>query len=155
MPYRNSASFGKSIELIVFDKLLRRGFEVYLPLVDDQEIDCVVRREVSGKPVYLDIQIKARSKECKPRGSGSFSYLKVRKPRPNFFYIFYVGHADCYWVMPSTELIKQANKVKTGKHKGEYKIDFTNWSEKTGLTKPKPCFAKYQGDFDLLRKYEG
>ena len=57
--------------------------------------------------------------------------------------------------MPSTELIKQANKVKTGKHKGEYKIDFTNWSEKTGLTKPKPCFAKYQGDFDLLRKYEG
>lgn len=143
------------MEFVVIAELLRRGFDVYLTLVDDQEIDCVVRQEISGKPVYLDIQIKARSKECKARSGGSFGPLKVWKPRPNFFYIFYVGHADCYWVMPSTELARQAHKRKTGKDKGKYDINFTNWSKKTGLPKPNPRFAKYEGNFDLLRKYEG
>ena len=143
------------MELVVFAELLRRGFDVYWPLVDDQEIDCVVRQEVSGDPVYLDIQIKARSKECIPQDAGLFSSLKVQAPRPNFFFIFYSEHADCYWVLPSTDLIEEAKQYKTGEHKGEYKISFTNWSEKTGLTKPRPRFNKYQGNFDLLSKYEG
>lgn len=60
--YRHTASFGKRQEFIAIAELLRRGFDVYQTLVDDQQIDCVIRKEVSGNPVYLDIQIKARSK---------------------------------------------------------------------------------------------
>ena len=42
-PFRNSASFGKRQEMVVFGELLRRGYDVYLTLVDDQQIDCIVR----------------------------------------------------------------------------------------------------------------
>lgn len=85
MSFRSSASFGKRQEFIAIAELLRRGFDVYLTLVDDQQIDCVVRKEVSGEPVYMDIQIKARSKQCNPKNAGRFAALEVRNPRPNFF----------------------------------------------------------------------
>ncbi len=153
--FRSSASFGKRQEFVAIAEMLRRGLDVYLTLVDDQQIDCVVRKEVSGKPVYLDIQIKARSKDCKPSGAGTFAALEVRKPRPNFFYVFYSEQADTYWVLPSTELIQEANQNKNGKHRGKYRIVFTNASRKTGLVKPRPRFEKYENRFDLLGDYEG
>lgn len=155
MTFRSSASFGKRQEFVAIAEMLRRGFDVYLTLVDDQQIDCVVRKEVSGEPVYLDIQIKARSKECNPRNAGTFAALEVRKPRPNFFFIFYSEQADCYWVLPSTELIEEANQNKSGKNAGKYRIVFTNLSRKTGLVTPRPRFEKYQDNFNILRDYEG
>lgn len=155
MTFRSSASFGKRQEFVAIAEMLRRGFDVYLTLVDDQQIDCVVRKEVSGEPVYLDIQIKARSKECNPQNAGTFAAMEVRKPRPNFFFIFYSEQADCYWVLPSLELIEEANQNKTGKNLGKYRIVFTNLSRKTGLVTPRPRFEKYQDNFNLLRDYEG
>lgn len=65
MAYRDAASFGKRQEYTAISELLRRQFDVYMTLVDDQGIDCVIRREYDGKLDYLDIQIKARSKQCK------------------------------------------------------------------------------------------
>ena len=62
MKYRDTASFGKRQEYSVVAELLKRGFDVYMTLVDDQGIDCIIRLN-SGR--YLDIQIKARSKEVK------------------------------------------------------------------------------------------
>jgi len=127
--FRNSASFGKRQEFVAIAELLRRGLDVYLTLVDDQQIDCVVRKEVSGEPVYLDIQIKARSKEC------------------------YSEQADCYWVLPSLELIKEANRNKTGQNAGKYRIVFTNLSRKTGQVVPRPRFEMYRNNFELLKNY--
>jgi len=46
-------------------ELLRRGFDVYLTLVDDLQIDCVIRQEENVAPVYMDVQIKARSLKFK------------------------------------------------------------------------------------------
>ncbi len=153
MAFRNSASFGKRQEFVAIAELLRRGLDVYLTLVDDQQIDCVVRKEVSGEPVYLDIQIKARSKECNPRNAGTFAALEVRNPRRNFFFIFYSEQADCYWVLPSLELIKEANRNKTGQNAGKYRIVFTNLSRKTGQVVPRPRFETYRNNFELLKNY--
>jgi hypothetical protein len=155
MTFRSSASFGKRQEFVAIAEMLRRGFDVYLTLVDDQQIDCVVRKEVSGEPIYLDIQIKARSKDCNPRNAGTFAALEVRKPRPNFFFIFYSEQADCYWVLPSTELVKEANQNKSGKNAGKYRIVFTNLSRNTGLVSPRPRFEKYMNNFNILRDYKG
>ncbi|WP_229725834.1 hypothetical protein, partial [Calditerricola satsumensis] len=47
-PFRSSASFGKRQEYVVIAELLRRGFDVYQTLVDDQGIDCVIRQERDG-----------------------------------------------------------------------------------------------------------
>jgi hypothetical protein len=52
--FRPSGSFGKRQEYIAVAELLRRGYDVYMTLVDDQQIDCVVRLEVGPHPVYIE-----------------------------------------------------------------------------------------------------
>jgi len=155
MAFRDSASFGKRQEFVAIAELLRRGFDVYLTLVDDQQIDCVVRKEIKGVPLYLDIQIKARSKDCNPKNAGRFAALEVRNPRPNFFFIFFSEQADTYWIISSLNLIEEANRNKTGKMAGRYSIVFTNVSRKTGKVTPRPRFEKYQGNFNTLKDYTG
>ena len=51
MKHRSTASFGKRQEYIAVAELLRRGFDVYMTLVDDQQIDCVVRQERTNTPL--------------------------------------------------------------------------------------------------------
>lgn len=64
MSYRSRASFGKRQEYVAVAELLRRDFDVYMTLVDDPQIDCIIRQEVNGHLRYVDIQIKARSNLC-------------------------------------------------------------------------------------------
>ncbi|MDD2604595.1 MAG: hypothetical protein PHF66_07270 [Desulfobacteraceae bacterium] len=103
--------------------------------------------------MYLDIQIKARSKQCNPKNAGTFAALEVRNPRANFFFIFFSEQTNCYWVLPSLELIKEANRNKTGQNAGKYRIVFTNLSSKNGQVVPRPRFEKYRNNFDLLKDY--
>lgn len=144
--FRSSASFGKRQEYIAVAELLRRGHDVYMTLVDDQQIDCVIRQEKDGQLRYLDIQIKARSFDAKY--PGLFAAMDVRCPREHFYYIFYSESANMYWVIPSLELIEEANQNKEGKNKGKYSINFANVGGKK--TNPRPCFGKYQNAFELL-----
>jgi hypothetical protein len=146
--FRSSASFGKRQEYMAVAELLRRGHDVYMTLVDDQQIDCIVRREKDGRIRYLDIQIKARSADCDPKNAGRFAAMKIRHPRKNFFYIFYSDQAKKYWIIPSLKLIKEARRNKAGLNKGNYTIDLCNANSK-GIY-PKPRFQKYEGAFHLL-----
>lgn len=145
-PYRSSASFGKRQEYIAVAELLRRDQDVYMTLVDDQQIDCIIRQEKDGQLRYLDIQVKARSNDAKI--PGTFSALEIRKPREDFFFIFYSEQADTYWIVPSLELVNEANRNKEGKNKGKYRIVFVN-KVKDGI-RPRPRFKKYENAFHLL-----
>ena len=98
MRYRNAASFGKRQEFVVVAELLRRGYDVYMTLVDDQQIDCILRLD-ENPPAYVDIQIKARSKEAK--NPGTFAALEVRDPRSNFYFIFYLNKIILMKVIPN------------------------------------------------------
>lgn len=146
--FRSSASFGKRQEYIAVAELLRRGHDVYMTLVDDQQIDCVLRQEKAGQLRYLDIQIKARSRAADPRTAGTFAALEIRQPRPNFFFIFYSEQVNAYWVMPSLVLIREASQNKTGLNQGRYSIHFTR-ATKTGLHL-RHHFEKYLNAFELL-----
>ncbi|MBA2669721.1 MAG: hypothetical protein H0U67_05060 [Gemmatimonadetes bacterium] len=42
--FRHSAGFGKRIEYWVVGLMLKQGLDVYLPLVDDNAIDAVIKR---------------------------------------------------------------------------------------------------------------
>jgi len=119
-----------------------------MTLVDDRQIDCIIRQEKDGKLRYLDIQIKARSKDCNPRNAGRFAAMEIREPRENFYFIFYSEQADTYWMMPSLRLIEEANKLKTGKNKGKYSINLCNVT-KAGVT-PRPRFKEFENAFHLL-----
>lgn len=104
--FRSSASFGKRQEFAAIAELMKRNYDVYLTLVDDQQIDCILRLERDPYPVYVDIQIKARSKDAK--NPGTFAAMEIRKPRPNFYFIFYSEAANQYWIMPSLDVTKLA-----------------------------------------------
>jgi len=153
MDHRSTASFGKRMEYVAVAELLRRRFDVYMTLVDDQQIDCVIRQECNGKLRYLDVQIKARSKDAKH--AATFAALDVRTPREDFWFIFYSEAADTYWVMPSMDLVKPgiANQNKggadgKGKNKGKYTIKLANKNK--GGWKPRPKFTQYEDAFDRL-----
>ena len=148
MSFRSSASFGKRQEYIAVGELLRRGFDVYMTLVDDQQIDCVIRQEKDRQLRYLDIQIKARSKECVLKDGGFFPAMQIRNPRENFFFIFYSEHVNTYWIIPSLDLVVEARRNKAGANAGKYAIQFCNVT-KAGL-KPRPRFQKYENAFHLL-----
>jgi hypothetical protein len=149
--HRSSASFGKRQEFAAIAELLKRNYDVYLTLVDDQQIDCIVRLEREPYPIYVDVQIKARSRRAKY--PGTFAAMEIRRPRPNFYFIFYSEAADQYWIMPSLEIAKQANQGKSGKAIGRYRIVFTNTNVK-GEVRARPKWEKWRNQFDLLNLAE-
>ena len=167
--HRDTASFGKRQEFIAIARLIKEDFDVYQTLVDDQQIDCVVRKVEGGKPVYMDIQIKARSRKAQEKSWCSWPSVRFKESRPNFFFIFYSAPLDIYWVVPSLYLAKKAPAVKSGKHKGEYKVTFGTFSkrlEKKLSAKDfkahperaylfKPEYEDYREKFELLRKFKG
>lgn len=144
--FRSSASFGKRQEYIAVAELLRRGHDVYMTLVDDQQIDCVIRQEKNGELRYLDIQVKARSIDAK--NPALFAAMEIRSPRENFYYVFYSESAGKYWIIPSLVLVKEAHQNKEGKNKGKFSITFAIKGKEE--VKGRPKFAEYEDAFDLL-----
>ena len=145
MNYRDTASFGKRQEYVVIAELLKRGYDVYIPLVDDQGIDCIVK---INEKIYLNIQIKARSTQAKHWNL--FAAMKIEK-KENYFFIFYLEKNNTFWVIPSKDVVKYANQNKNGRNKGKYSLTLPR-SETTDKGKR---FAKYKNEegFKILDKY--
>jgi hypothetical protein len=97
--FRDTASFGKRQEFRVIAELLSRGFDVYIPLVDDIGIDCVLKIKDDR---YIDVQIKARSSKAKTQYR--FPGLKINA-KPNYYFIFYFESRNEYWTIPTLELV--------------------------------------------------
>lgn len=142
-------SFGKMHEYIVIAELLRQGCNVYIPVADDQQIDCVIRR---GDHDYIDLQIKSKSKKCKIGNAGIFAPLKILNPRDKYFFLFYCEHIDTYWIFPSKDLVKKAKKTttetKTGEKKVTYTINMTR--EKKGEVYAKEEYSEYIVELDNI-----
>jgi hypothetical protein len=147
MRFRDSSSFGKRQEYSVVAELLKRNFDVYMTLVDDQGIDCVIRLDHKR---YLDIQIKARSKEAK---QGNFFAAMNFTPRNNLFFIFYTEYNDTFWIMPSFDVKNLSITNKSGANKGKCALTLPRTIEGTKAAK----FEKYRNNkgFSLLNKYKG
>ena len=145
MSYRDSASFGKRQEYVVVAELLRRGFDVYMTLVDDQGIDCIIRLDDNR---YVDVQIKARSTKAK---QWNFFAAMSIEPRDNYFFIFYLEVNDTLWIIPSNGVVQHATMNKTGKNAGKFSLSLP----KSDTTEKAKKFKKYQGeaDFELLRNF--
>lgn len=146
MRFRDSASFGKRQEFSAIAELLKKDFDVYMTLVDDQGIDCVVRL---SEKAYIDIQIKARSEDAKHWAT--FAAMTFT-PRENLFFVFYLERNDTFWVIPSEELALLCYQNQNGKNKGKRTIILP----KTDSGEKAARFAKYKNDagFELLREYK-
>jgi len=98
---------GKEGELKVIGELLRRGFDIYLPLIDIRGIDCIIKTEVG----YKEIQIKTREK-----GIHWLFDVKSFVPRDNFYIICYhLREPNVFWVFPSKIYKLNSNLIKQKK----------------------------------------
>lgn len=112
--------------------------------MDDQQIDCIIRRDDHD---YIDLQIKASSKNCKKTVAAFFAGIKMPNPREKYFFIFYCEWIDTYWIFPSIDLVAKARKDKNG----TYDISLTGCSKKEGGVYALPKFSEYRDNFELLR----
>jgi hypothetical protein len=154
--FRNSASFGKRIEYWVIGLLLKDGFDVFVPLVDDDGIDAIIRHENGRK---IDLQIKARSNMVEFGAAGLFAALTHPEPRENYFFLFYSERMDVMWLMSSVDFVAQANTNKSGKNVGKRSIWLNGRSTKNRLEHSRPKYDPWRisldgrHDFARLKSY--
>jgi len=146
--FRNSAAFGKRIEYYIVGLMLKKGLDVYMPLVDDDAIDAVVKKP-SGE--FVEVQIKARSSDVK-FGNGALFAAINHEPRENYWFVFYSERMDTIWILSSSEFIKEANQNKTGIHAGKRTVWFNGKNTKAQTEHVKPQFEKYVAkNFDRIQ----
>ena len=152
LPFRHSAGFGKRIEYWIIGQMLKEGLDVYIPLVDDDAIDAVIKRSDGS---FVNVQIKARSKEVVAGDAALFAAIP-HELRENYWFVFYSERMEIMWIMTSKEFIKESVQNKTGKNKGKRSIWFNGrkTDRKTGEVTEhcKPQFQKYVArDFSRLK----
>ena len=141
--FRHSAGFGKRMEYNLVGKMLMEGLDVYLPLVDDHGVDCVIKKEDG---TFIEVQIKARSNEVTDGDAALFAAI-THELTPNFFFAFYSERLEMMWIMSSEEFLRECVTNKTGKNAGKHRIWFNvnRTDPKTGVKKEycKKQFEQY------------
>lgn len=142
--FRHSAAFGKRIEYYVIGLMLKEGLDVYLPMVDDDAIDAVIKKPDC---TYIEVQIKARSKHVLFGDGALFAAIK-HDYRKNYWFIFFSERMDKMWILSSKEFLKESHQNKTGKNIGNRIIWFNGKNTKAQSEHVKPQFEKYvESDF--------
>ena len=137
--FRHSAAFGKRIEYYVIGLMLKEGLDVYLPMVDDDAIDAVIKKPDCS---FVEVQIKARSKQVL-FGDGALFAAITHEYRKNYWFIFYSERMETMWILSSKEFVKEAGQNKTGKNTGKRSIWFNGKNTKEKTEHIKPQFQKY------------
>jgi hypothetical protein len=151
--FRHNAGFGKRMEYWIIGQMLKEGLDVYIPLVDDDAIDAVIKRPDGS---FITTQIKARSNDVLMGDCALFAAIP-HELRDDYWFIFYSERIDTIWIMTSEEFIRESNQNKTGKSKGRRSIWFNGCKKDKITGKPqeycKPQFEKYVAkDFSRLLK---
>jgi hypothetical protein len=146
--FRHSAGFGKRIEYWVVGLMLKEGLDVYVPLVDDDAIDAVIRRADGS---FVTVQIKARSKDVIDGDAALFAAIP-HELRENYWFVFYSERLDSTWIMSSEEFIKESVQNKTGKNAGKRSIWF-NGKRKDKATGKSVEYCKKQFEKYLVKDF--
>ena len=109
---KNLRGFGNRIEYWIFGLLLKEGLDVYVPLIDYDGTDLVVKK---SNGTFIEIQIRARSKTVAMGNGASFANFPCEK-RKNYFYVFYSERLNTFWIMSSEEFLKHSKQNGVGKN---------------------------------------
>ena len=80
-------------------QMLMEGLDVYLPLVDDHGVDCVIKKEDG---TFIEIQIKAGSNAATFGDAGLFVTI-THDLTPNFYFVF----VQSGWILSSEEFLQE------------------------------------------------
>ena len=117
--------------------MLKEGLDVYVPLVDDNAIDAVVRKTDGS---FVEVQIKDRSQDVVAGSAALFAAL-THEHRENYWFVFYSERMSMMWIMSSAEFVDESNQNKKGKNKGKRTIWLNG--KRGGTEYCKPQFEKY------------
>ena len=145
--FRHSAGFGKRIEYYIIGLMLKEGLDCYVPLVDDDGIDCVIRRDDGN---FIEIQIKARSNDVKMGDAALFAALE-HELRQNYYFVFYSERLNKIWILSSKEFLQECTTNKSGKNAGKRSIWFNGC--KTNSDGKKEEYAKEKFDKYLAKNF--
>lgn len=137
--FRHSAAFGKRIEYYVIGLMLKQGLDVFLPMVDDDAIDAVIKKPDGN---FVEIQIKARSEKVLFGDAALFAGLK-HEYRKNYWFVFYSERMDKTWVLSSKEFIENSHQNKNGINTGKRSLWMNGKHTKNQTEHVKPQFEKF------------
>lgn len=137
--FRHSAAFGKRIEYYVIGLMLKEGLDVFLPMVDDDAIDAVIKKPDG---TFVEVQIKARSKDVLFGDAALFAGLK-HEYRKNYWFVFYSERMDKTWIISSKEFIENSHQNKNGVNTGKRSIWMNGKHTKNQSEHVKPQFEKF------------
>lgn len=132
---------GKKGEYKVIGKLLDKGYPVYIPVVDIEGVDCIIR---NNQGVLKEIQIKTSGKGIKEPYKIVFKWDK--QARIHYVFVFYVAEEDAYWVVPTEYLTGKEGKKIYGPDKlGNCAINFL-------VSTHKQWYEIFKNNWDILEK---
>lgn len=99
---------------MLIGKMLMEGLDVYVPLVDDHGVDCVIKKEDG---TYIEVQIKARSAEVNDGDAALFSAI-VHEPQENYYFVFYSERMNMMWILSSANFYMNAIPITRGRMPG-------------------------------------
>lgn len=138
--FRSVASFGKRMEYNLIGKMLMEGLDVYLPLVDDHGVDCIVKK---SDGTFIEIQIKARSDTVSAGDAALFAAIPHEK-RDNFYFVFYSERMDTMWILSSEEFLNECITNKTGNNVGKRTIWFNGHKKDPDGNKTEYCHKRFE-----------
>ena len=139
--FRHTAGFGKRMEYNLIGKMLMEGLDVYIPLVDDHGVDCVIKREDG---TFIEVQIKARSREVIDGDAALFAAIP-HELTDNFYFVFYSERLDMMWILSSEEFLQECVTNKKGKNAGKHSIWFNgNRTEKKTGERHEYCKKQFE-----------
>lgn len=138
--FRHNAGFGKRMEYMLIGRMLMENLDVYIPLVDDHGVDAIIKKKDG---TFIEIQIKARSREVNPGDAALFSAI-THELTPNFYFVFYSDRLQTMWILSSEEFLKECVTNRRGKNVGKHSIWFNGYrtNKETG-EKEEHCYSKF------------
>ena len=119
--------------------MLKEGLDVYLPLVDDDAIDAVVKRPDGS---FVEVLIKARSSAVVFGDAALFAAI-THDHRPNYWFVFYSDRMEKMWIMSSKEFVQLSVQNKKGKNVGKRSIWFNGKDTAKQLEHVKPQWEQF------------
>jgi hypothetical protein len=114
---------------------------VYLPLVDDDAIDAVIKRPDGS---FVEVQIKARSKNVTLGDAALFAAI-THERRANYWFVFYSEKLDTLWLMSSDEFLAESVQNKSGLNVGKRSIWFNGTKMNKAIgEREEYCKDRYQ-----------
>lgn len=139
---------GKLGELWVFGKILEMGINVYIPMVDEEGIDAIIRRKDGS---LIEMQVKST------RAEEQAGYFNAKlEPHKNLFIVCVdlslldraPSQSPEVWVFPSKVFADP--EYSTRSKDGEYRLPLVARSRKHGNRPRKELLQEYREAWKLL-----